>query len=322
MARKKQTETTSSIDWARIRKRFEATTSKEISGRDLAADFGITEGTIRARAKAEGWLRRDQREKLQSSIAREGISPTDTPTIRAELSAEQVDRISTLWQRTSLGVNGIAEQLGISIVDVDFCIHAHPDWKKYAGEGASKDADPPRSADASAVAALRSAAPGAAAPVEPAPTKVPFEREHIRSPIRELDRRDNPPIVQHRARKLKPSQIVEIARDAAEALVCQIRDAIGNRDSLMDMIEEWNRDHDGEPGAGDKYEAMKKALSLKELGLALKNASSAAKSLFDQQEGASGKKEQRKEEAAIVAETSRFKKRSTPKLATAGGERV
>jgi len=88
VARKKRSETTSSVDWERISasKRQPRKTSRAAIWLVI-----LTEGAILTRVKSEGWLRRDQREKLQSSIAREGISPTDTPTIRAELSAEQIE---------------------------------------------------------------------------------------------------------------------------------------------------------------------------------------------------------------------------------------
>jgi hypothetical protein len=52
------------IDWLAIRQRFETTGQREASTRQIARDNGVTETAIRKKARAESWLRRDQRERL------------------------------------------------------------------------------------------------------------------------------------------------------------------------------------------------------------------------------------------------------------------
>jgi hypothetical protein len=54
----------SGIDWPAIRRLYEATVRREFSTRQIARDHGVTETAIRKKAKAEKWLRRDQRENL------------------------------------------------------------------------------------------------------------------------------------------------------------------------------------------------------------------------------------------------------------------
>jgi len=52
------------IDWPGIRQRYESTGRRDVSTRQIARDHGITEAAVRKKAKAERWLRRDQREYL------------------------------------------------------------------------------------------------------------------------------------------------------------------------------------------------------------------------------------------------------------------
>jgi hypothetical protein len=164
--------------------------------------------------------------------------------------------------------------------DVDLCIATNSDWKR-SEEGASKVPAIRSSEDRDD--ATRDTTKGVLAPSgsDAAPQA---ERERIRSPIRELEQRDKPSIVKRKSRKLSAGQLVDSGRDAAEALICQLRDAIGNRDTLMDMLEEWNMDHGDHPRRVEKYAAMHQALQLKELSLALRNAVNVVKSLYDQQE--------------------------------------
>src|ERR1700749_782851 len=54
------------IEWPVIRQRYETTSRREVSTRQIARDHGITETAIRKKAKGESWLRRDQREYLLS----------------------------------------------------------------------------------------------------------------------------------------------------------------------------------------------------------------------------------------------------------------
>lgn len=54
----------SGINWPMIRSIYEATAWREVSTRQIARDHNITETAIRKRAKAEKWLRRDQRDNL------------------------------------------------------------------------------------------------------------------------------------------------------------------------------------------------------------------------------------------------------------------
>ena len=77
----------SAIDWPAIRQRFEATGQRELSTRQIARDHGVTETAIRKKARAESWLRRDQREYLLSgSRSRLGAKIIDWP--RSALSAQ------------------------------------------------------------------------------------------------------------------------------------------------------------------------------------------------------------------------------------------
>ena len=64
--------------------------------------------------------------------------------------------------------------------------------------------------------------------------------------------------------------------------LCSVKsvDAIGNRDSLIDMIEEWHQDMGGK--MTHKYAALQKALGLKELSVALCNTMAVVKILLDQ----------------------------------------
>lgn len=52
------------VDWPMIRQRYEATDRREASTRQIARDHRISETAVRKKAKAESWLRRDQREYL------------------------------------------------------------------------------------------------------------------------------------------------------------------------------------------------------------------------------------------------------------------
>lgn len=71
------------IDWAAIELKYR---TSGLSLRTIAADFGITEGAIRRRAKAESWAR-DLREKVRAATDSLLIRKTSTQDIRSERQA-------------------------------------------------------------------------------------------------------------------------------------------------------------------------------------------------------------------------------------------
>jgi hypothetical protein len=77
----------SAIDWPAIRQRFEATGQRELSARQIARDHGVSETAVRKRARAESWLRRDQREYLLYG-SRSGLGAKIIDWPRSALSAQ------------------------------------------------------------------------------------------------------------------------------------------------------------------------------------------------------------------------------------------
>ena len=137
----------------------------------------------------------------------------------------------------------------------------------------------------------------------------PLPKRELRlRPPREIVRRDNSAAAEA-AKQSDPQQLIARARDMVERLISQLDDAIGNRDSLLDMIEEWN----DETGGSQKYEALHKAMGLPSLTLAAKNLAGAVKLLADPLAGKRiGKKEREQAEATELAQNSPFAKRRLP----------
>lgn len=321
------------VDWPALRKLFEQT---DMSVASIARLHGVSRPAIDKRAEKEGWTVSPAREELKaravggSNISEKPSEPT-SGIPREEISPSSWRRARELYEGTRMPLHKIAADVQISETDIDFKI-AEQGWSRFG----SSHAQPSRTAEYRD-SAMRDPATGDAAPsAAHAALAEPIERmrvdpdpARVRSPVRKLSRRDEKPIELSAARRVKPNALVAILRDAGEALCCQIRDAIGNRDSLMDMLDEWNDDN---PDKIDKYEAMKAALGLKELSLVLKNTANALKSLADQDQAGTGKKERQNNRAKEIAEgtdggddaPSPFRQRrgGTPKLAADGGERV
>lgn len=86
MARNKKTEERK-IDWAAIEMQFR---TSGVSVRTIAAQYGVTEGAIRQRAKKEGW-ERDLQEKVRVATEALLIRKGATQDVRTEQQAIEVE---------------------------------------------------------------------------------------------------------------------------------------------------------------------------------------------------------------------------------------
>ena len=318
------------IDWQLVELAY---TQSERSLREIANSFPVSHVTIRQHAKTHGWLRPSERDK------REAVSKAASVTAPAsEASAPVVDRpdreanfarVRQLYEHTPTDIAGVIIFLSITQEELDNRIKAEG-WVKF---------DPKRRAAPSGSSEYRdgamhaTAADAASAPSVPG---VPFtgivpeppprvDLTKIRAPRRAVSTRDKPPVEFHKARKLKPSALAEMGRDAAMAYIAQLRDLIGNQDIIDDMLKEWSADHTDDDGVvrpKGKFEMLENLHDMKELGLMLKSAGAAYRA-FCEGEGFQGKKDRQNEDAAELAKTSPFAQQAPPpRLAVADGKPV
>lgn len=86
MARNKKTEERQ-IDWAAIEMKYR---TSGVSVRTIAAEYGVTEGAIRRRAKAEGW-ERDLQEKVRVATEALLVRKESTQDVRTEQQAIAIE---------------------------------------------------------------------------------------------------------------------------------------------------------------------------------------------------------------------------------------
>ena len=113
----------------------------------------------------------------------------------------------------------------------------------------------------------------------PMPTAEKSAQIRARASIRPLVRRDVPSIGSQEAQKVNFEELQDILCQTAEfSLLCQLADAIANRDSLIAMIGEWHQDTGGKMV---QYAALQKALDLKQLSSVLRSTAETIKIIDD-----------------------------------------
>jgi hypothetical protein len=213
----------SGIDWPAIRRLYEATATGDFSTRQIARDHGLSETAIRKKAKAEKWLRRDQRERLLYGS-------------RSGLDLKIVD-----WSRHRLGRLERASSFG-----------------------------PDEQGDGRATGDVSAAMAPAESEIDGAPA-----RTRIAQPRRKL-----PPIKSREGRKVASEDLIDGLSHAAEALICQIKNAIDYRDTLIKVIEGWEEGTDGK--VAPRFAALQKEVDLKKLSAALLDTMMVVKFIVDQ----------------------------------------
>ena len=301
------------VDWTAIRKLFEQT---DMSVASIANTHKVSRPAIDKRAAKEKWTINSAREELKAKRAggsnvgeREQEPVSGIP--REEISPTAWRRARELYEGTRMPMRAIVAQTGIGEVDLDFKI-GDQGWSRFG----SSRAQPSQSAEWRDGAMREAPTPSG----EPAPIVTPPPTAgEIRRSIRAITHRDADRDLRA-AKRLKPEQLVTIARDVLDRLICQIDDIIGNRDIIITLLEEA-----GEEGAisATRYAILEHAFDIVKLSGAARQVASAAKLLVEQSEARSGKKERQKEEAVSLSETGRFRKRGAgPRLVATGGEPV